>query len=653
MKTNNVLSKLKSEYEDIERKIVKGDAVVTENIDVDTQAKIAEQVEEEYQSALRFNETKRSVNLTRLKLYNNQRRAASSVGDPLMFTVFNTVLSDLYVDRLTATWEGRGGQGDEDVEDNLNAMAKFDYDVMGKAELDYFWDWDTLFFGRGLMLLMEFDRKGMKPVPELLDPMTFIRDPRASSVNGLGANMKGSMRFGGWEVGATYHELKNAKGYFNIDKLRKEKELDSLIDEAREARDTAQGRDRFYPDEESLGKYNNYEFQLLNWFTTIGGEKYLITLGNRRGTIVRAQKLNYGGLWPVIDRALFPMSNDWDGVSIPDITEDKQRARAKLLNLGVKSAVIDALPQYMYDGTRIKNKNELNWQSNKFIKVDGRIDNAMAPVQKSTVHQYVTGIMDMLDQSSQRALAAPEMQQGVPQEEQRTLGELRMVSANADTRRNMSAKVFGWSEASFWRQWYTLYKIHFKDKIDEKVVRIQGAMAAEFRPLTKENITSTVDPDVKIESSVLSEAKRIREQQSFDQFASIVIQDPETDRRYIYKRMAKLRGMTKEELNAMFPETVDEKQARRENILLNDGELPEIDPRDDHKTHIEIHSKANQTPEARAHIRMHEELAIQVRNNPELFPQEQQEQIQPPGVPSANLHQTPQQAPPEGIPAQR
>jgi len=571
-----------------------------------------------------------------------------------MFTVFNTIHSSLWVDRLLAVWEGRGGEDDEDVEDNLNALANFDYDVMGKAELDYYWNWDAEFFGRGLLLLMEFDRTPgvMAPAPELLDPMTFIRDPRATSVNGVGPGMKGAMRFGGWEVGATYWELKNNPGYFNCDKLRKDKDILSLIDEARQARDEAQGRDRFYPDEEALGHYDNYEFQLLNWFTTIKGERYLVTLANRRSTIVRLFKLKYGQLWPLLDRSLFPMSNDWDGVSIPDITEDKQRARAKLLNLGVKSAVIDALPQYMYDRTRIKNKNELNWQSNKFIGVDGRVDNAMMPVQKSVVHQYVNVIMDMLDQSVQRATATPAIQQGASDDDKRTLGELRLISSNVDTRYGMSAKLYGLSDVRFWRQWYQMYKIHFKSEIDEKIVRIQGPMAPIWRPLTKENIISQIDPDVKVESLVISEAKRMREQQSFDQFASIAIQDPNTNRRYLFKKMAKLRGMTKEEIDMVFPKTVDEEQAERENELLNEGQLPTIDPRDDHQAHLEIHTKANQTPEARAHMRMHEELALEVRNNPQMLPQEQAQPFQPParvGVGNANLPVTP---PPEGAPAQ-
>ena len=86
-------------------------------------------------------------------------------------------------------------------------------------------------------------------------------------------------------------------------------------------------------------------------------------------------------------------------------------------------------------------------------------------------------------------------------------------------------------------------------------------------------------------------------------------------------------------------------------MLLNEEELPEIDPRDDHKVHLETHAKANQNAQTRAHMRMHEELALQVRNNPELFPQEQAQQFQPPAGTGSRTN-LPVTAPPEGAMAQ-
>ena len=631
MATTAPYKKLKLNYQEIERMIVKGEEVVPDIIDVQTQKSIIAQVDEEYNVCYPHTEAKRTQQLARLKLYNNQRRDEDAVGDPLMFTVFNTVLASLYDDRLMAKWEGRSGEGDEDVEENLNALAEYDYDIMGKSELDYQWDWDTAFFGRGLMLMMDFDREGiMAPVPEIIDPTTFVRDPRASSVNG-DFRGRGGMRFGGFETGASYYELKNLPGYFNIQSLRKGKDIRSLLDKAREARNIAQNTENFPQKEETLGKYNNYEFKLLNWFTTIKGEKYLVTLGNCRSTLIRLVPLKYGGLWPIIDRTLYPMAHDWDGVCVPDLTEDKQRARAVFLNLGMKSAKADVMARFLYDRNKIKNKNDLNYRVNKYIGVDGDVTNAMVPVQKSNAYQYVNVLMDVLDQAAQRATATPEIQQGMPSDQQRTLGELNLVSSKVDTRYSMSAKIFGWSERAFWRQWYRQYKLHFKDQIDEKIVRVQGPLGPEWRPLTKENIIAQVDPDVRIESRIISEAKRMREQQGFDSIAGLALQDPESGHRYILKKAAKLRGFKKQEIDMAFPPTVDEMQAEDENKLLNVGKLPTIGIRDDHKTHIFIHAKANQNAQTMAHTRAHKKLMIVKRNRVDLFPPPTAPAFQQPG----------------------
>lgn len=623
-------TKTKIKYADITREVVENDEIVSDVVDAKTQAAIIKQVESEFAVANPFNMSKRKKNLARLKLYNNQMRDDKAVGDPLMFTVFNTVHAALYEDRLMSSWEGRGGRGDEDVEDNLNAVAEFDYDVMQKAQLDYFWNWDAEFFGRGLLLMMSFDREKerMCPVPEPMDASTFIRDPRATSVNGIGLTGKGAMRFGGWEVGATYYELKDLPGYFNINALKKGKESpEDLLDELRTAHQEAQGTENFPEKEETLGKYENYEFRLLNWFTTIKGKKYLVTLGNTRSVLVRLIKLDYNGRWPLLDRTLYPMAANWDGVSIPDLTEDKQRARAVLLNISMESAKSEVTPTYLFDQTKIKNKNDLNFRINKFIGVDGDINNAMGPVQKSTAHQYASLIMDVLDVSAQRATAATEMRQGIQSNKNRTLGEQQLAAAGGDTRFSMSAKIYGWSEKAFWLLWYVCYKKFFKEKIDEKVVRIQGALAPIWRELTRENLISTVDPDVKIESRIISEGKKLAKVQSFNAFVGLALQDPEANKRFLQKHLAKLNGMTKEEINLAFPQTIDEMQADDENILLNDTKLPKVSVTDDHLVHIDIHSKANQNAWSIAHILSHKKLMLIKRDNPALFPPKQGLQI--------------------------
>src|SRR3990167_9662749 len=157
--------KLEATFNEIEREVVKGENITKEKISSSLQGRIVKQVNEEYDVAESFTKEKRTTMLQRLKLYNNQRRVAEAVGDPLMFTVFNTIHASLYEDRLNTLWEGRGGNGDEETEENLNALSRYDYDLMDKDQIDYYWNWDAEFFGRGLIMLMEFDRSDVLMCP--------------------------------------------------------------------------------------------------------------------------------------------------------------------------------------------------------------------------------------------------------------------------------------------------------------------------------------------------------------------------------------------------------------------------------------------------------------------------------------------------------
>lgn len=582
------------------------------------QEKYQKQIDKEYILCEENTQAKRAESLRRLKLYNNQKRDQSKVGDPLLFTVFQTVLSALYEDKLGASF-GAKEEGDYEKAENVTALAEHDYAVMEKDELDYDWDWDTAFFGRGFVLLNDFDRKTMTPVAEVIDPMTFLRDPRASSVNG---NQKGSgsARFLGMEIGLTKSEMKAHPAYFNLDSLKKDKQIKGLMDENRQARDEAQGRTRSVTKEESLTE--NYEYQLLRWFTHIKGEKYLVEFANKRNLIVRFQKLDKAK-WPIIDRSLFPMSHDWDGVSIPDLIEDKQRMKSVMINLGAESAKADLYPMYLFDKKRIKNPNDLDFEFNKFVPVDGggNVADALTPIQKSVFHSQVNLILNILDLSAQKAVAAPEVAQGVPPRQDRTLGETELVVAGKDARHSLAARIFGWSEKRFWRQWYWLYKKNFKGEIDKKVIRLQGALAPVWRELTRENLITRIDPDIVIEIASVAEFKRAQDFQRFSQFTQIVIQDPNTSRRYLFRKLARINRMSKEEITLTFPPTIDDLRAEDENVAINESKLPQVNPLDDDIIHMEIHNRAKDTKAKLAHIEAHKKMMLFKKENPQMFPQ--------------------------------
>lgn len=580
-------------------------------------SELVKQIESEYNLSYWFMKPKWDEWAKRLKLYNNQKRDKASVGDPLMFTIFQTVLASLYDDRLMSNFEAREA-GDEEVAENLNDMAVHDYDVMEKDIVDLTWDWDTCFFGRGLIMLMEFDTDKKTPVPENLDPMTILRDPRAKSVNG---DMKGrgKARFLGREIRLTKQEMKDAGIYFNLKKLQPDNtDVRSLVDRNEQLRQEAQGFSDTAKFQGEL-KGDNATYRLVEWFTHYRGKLVLVTLANDKKTVVRYTELK-GKKIPIIDRSLYPIASDWDGVSIPDLTEDKQRARAKLTNLGIKVAEAGLYPMYLFNSNLIKNRADLNFEQNKFIAVDGNPAGAVQVMQRDQIKSDVNFILETLDIASQKATATPDIQQGSVSGDQRTATELNIVNAKVDTRYSLSAKIFGWSEKRFWQQWYFLYKTYFAKDIYEKSIRISGALGAKFRPLRRENIVANVDPDVKIESRILSEAKNYNKLQQFRAYVQMIANDPNANLRYAMKKMGKLTGLKKDEIDMIFPPVIDELIAEDENKRLEKNEIVLVQATDDHVIHMEIHNKLSDTPAKYAHIEAHKRAMMLKKTNPEIFP---------------------------------
>jgi len=313
------------------------------------------------------------------------------------------------------------------------------------------------------------------------------------------------------------------------------------------------------------------------------------------------------------------MAHDWDGVSIPDLIEDKQRARSVVQNLGLEGIKVGLNPTYLFNTNKITNRGDLNVEFNKHIPVDGDPKGAIEQVQRQQVKAEVNWILEVLDVAAQKATATPDIQQGMQTEDKRTATELNLQSAKVDTRYSLSAKIFGWSEKRFWKQWYRLYKTHFKEDIDEKVVRIVGAMGAKWRALTRENIIANTDPDIKIESKVISEALKINELQKYRLFVKdIMATDPQSANvRFALEKIGRLSGFTKEEVEMVLPPTVDERNAEAENELLDNGKLVPVQVYDDDFIHLEVHNKAADTPEKIAHLKAHEKALMLKRVKPE------------------------------------
>ena len=127
---------------------------------------------------------------------------------------------------------------------------------------------------------------------------------------------------------------------------------------------------------------------------------------------------------------------------------------------------------------------------NKHVGIDGAVgNNVIVPVQRAGVGTEVGYIMNILEASAQSATSTPNQQQGILDKDKRTATENALISQAGDKRFSLSARVFGWSEKRFWKQHYDLYSLNFKEGIDDKVVRINGAFGTKFETLTRKDLS--------------------------------------------------------------------------------------------------------------------------------------------------------------------
>jgi len=586
-------------------------------IKVSDEEALIRQIENEYQMAKKFSEPIFKKDLLNMKLYNNQKRDPKAVGDPLLFTIMSTLHAATFDDRLSVKWLPVES-GDVKTAENINMLSQYDYSAMDKATMDNQMLWDMFFYSYGIVEFVEFDREKMMPIHKLVDPATFLYDPQ-------GATFKDGdeqIRFCGSEFLITKPRMDQLGVYRNIDEIKQGAERHDRVVQARDARQELQGGQANTKDqEEDLGDNNQYKGLL--WRTNFDDKKIRVELFNERKLISRIQEIKYDN-WGLISKHCWPIAHQFRGVSVPDMCEDKQRKRSVVMNIGIKSLQAQLYPRFVYDPDKIRNKADLKFGLNKHIPATGGVTGALEPVRKDTPDMgFFNYMMETMDSSVQRATATPEIQQGVVSKEQRTLGELNLVAQRVDTRYQLIVKNVMSGDRDYWRQWYMLYKTYFKEGISEKTIRLAGLKNGEFRKLTRDNIIAKVDPDIKIESKILTDAANMRKAGQFMQVLEVSGQDPTVDRRWGEKHLAELSGMNEDEINDLFPPTLDEMIAENQNIALNNNKPVSVRGTDNHIVHIQIHNKANATKATIAHIETHKQAMLIQQQNPNLYEQQE------------------------------
>lgn len=609
---------------------LKVEPTVSDKISSDDQSSLVEQIREEYKLAYEHLVNKILVGGKRLKLYNNQRKNPESVGDTSLYTIMNTLLAQVYFDRISVNFKGFE-IGDDEIADNLNALARYDYVKSKKYILDYHWDWSALFFGSAPLLMPGLDRVNLLPIHKLYDPLTFLRDPDATVVNSFGG-LKGAGYFGSI-IHLSKSKIKNDPAYIqeNIDNNDEstfvDKDLANLIGQAKVDRDVAQGR-------ETTEKSTGDTLEVLEWHTIFKGKRCRVNLcGEDFDKVIRFNYLinsenEYEDEWRLVLRQFSPMPMDWDGVSVPDFVEDKQRARARVMNLALDNVEDTQRQSYLYNlDSGIDKKALQSYAFNKYVGARGPLSNVIQPIQKNAIRtDLVEYILKTFEDLQERASASPALQQGQQQGTDRTLGELEMVAAGSMNRYKLFGTIFSWSEKQYYELYYYILKNEFQSGIDVKTIRLKSPFGTQTRKLRRENIISKTDPDIEVESVTESVQRKTIARQNKMAFFQLASQLPDSDIKFMIQNIGEDFGIDKQELDYMIPTNAFEYQAQQENIILSNNQTVEISPDDDDDIHIRENSKATSCPATQAHIFAHMRQKMLKVTKPELFPKLQQQQ---------------------------
>ncbi len=597
------------------------------------ESQLLQQIATEYRMAYDYVAPKRIEVQNRYKLYSNQNKNKELVSDTLVFSVFQTVHSQLYDDRLVTTLVPSKAD-DTDKVDALNPIIKYDALKMEKDQLDFDWDWYACFWGSGFVDVSAFDADKLLMKPSIVNNAVLLMDPWGTIVNGDNRGL-GAWRFWGREIAKTKLEMGN-DGFEGYENLTPSSDFSSLSYIDKSFRNIAQGT--ITP--AIPVAYENDLIPILEWWTQVNGQKWLFYTDVKFTKVLKAKKW-WADEWPLVQRKLFPIPNDPFGVSVLDLIEDKQRARSILTNLGLQMAKADLYPMYVYDRNVISPTSDLSFGFNKWIPADGNPGEGVRPLQKPIAGPIVSYIMDLLSQGAEKATAANSMAQGAQSEKSRSANEMVRVFDKANQRTSTSAKVFSWSEKGFWR-WWLRNNQKYLTKLHEKSVRIDGPFGPHFEIYTGADFDLLDDPDIIIESKILAEAKDDDAKQDAIALNNLIANDQTVNRRYWNKRNAKIFGLDPSEINRLYPQTPDELIAEQENVKLLKNELPKIHINDDHEIHLLIHAKAQDTKAAIVHIEAHKKALMIKRDMAQAAapmqappPTSQAQNPNPPGVGTA------------------
>lgn len=596
---------------------------------MDSITKVKE-IADKYNDSFNFLQARKKRQANQLKLLVNLQKGDQNIASTLLLTLFNRVMSSLYDDKLQIKFLPSQGINQDQI-NAYNILAQSDYLEMGKAKLDYDWCWDTLFYGRGYMETLRFNKEQKIMQPHVINPLVFGYDPIVSEPQ--------EWRYYWKWLTKTKWELQKLIESGKITGIKKVSELPSGVDpylwEYKQIVD--QARDGITPSPDPGGLD---VFQILEFFTyNDDGDKCVYWVDKNFSIILMEEELELEdgddgeSKWPIVVKESYRQPHSSIPFSIADLLDDKHRAKSVLLNLAFIAAKDEANPVYWYNENVTDVTAFMARQINQHISLEaGKTgDESVGPINKArAMSPELINFIRVLESEAEDPVGAgrPMMPEGGGGKQ--TATQAALDQQLNDMSQSLLSKVLQFGEAEFWSHWFHRYA-KYADSLGSKMANIVGVKGVDTKEIELSVFHSDYPPGILVYSAKEAEYKELVLRRDLMQLYPALAQtlDPDGIRNFNKHVFFPKFLQDPSLIDVMLPKTVDEIKAEEENEQLKEDIMPPIAPTDNHTTHIYTHHMVQpKTWATWFHLMAHEELLAQQKAQEQMMMQMEAQGIQ-------------------------
>ena len=594
-------------------------------------------IQDRYMESFNFLLPRKRRQVRQLVLLNNLQRGDENIASTMLLTLFNRVLSSMYDDKVQVKFLPSQNIRQEQL-NSYNMLAQSDYLEMDKKKLDYDWAWDTLFFGRGYMETIRFNKKRKIMEPSVINPLVFGYDPYFEEVQDWRYYWK-------W-ITKSKVDIQRLIDKKVITGISKPEEIMSGVDEYlwnyKILRDRA--KKTIEPPADSIG---GDVFQILEFYGyNEEGKKCVYWIDRGFSKVLYEEELelddlvyndngkeSVGSKWPVVVKEAFREPHSSVNFSIADLLEDKHRAKSVLLNLAFIASKDKANPTYLYNPDKIKDITQFfSRQINQHIPVEDVLT-AVAPLNtKEPMSPELINFISMLQQEANAPIGTGVALQPQKNKTSNTATEAAIDQQLNDMAQSLQSKVMQFGESEFWSHWFHRYAKHGAE-LGEKIANIVGVKGVSNTIVDLKDFNTKFPPGIMVYSAKEAEYKELVLRRDLMQLYPALMQSLDPDGLRNFNKYVFFPKFLQDPslIDVMLPKTIDEIQSEAENERLSKNELIEAKPTENHTTHIYTHLMV--TPKTWAtwfHIQMHEQLLAQQKAQEQMMAQMQTPQLQAP-----------------------